>query len=522
MHRRAARWLQSISPDRAADRAELLAYHYLCAYDLALTTGEEHESLREGARRALRDAGTRALSLHAYPAAARLFTEALELWPEDDPERPALLFALGKSTYYAETAGAEALRDARDALLAAGDPGAAAEAEVFLAYLAHHEGLRDVVFEHLERAIALVDGLGPTSARAEVFADLANYLSMARDHDRTIAAATEALEIARALGLREVEATALYTIGISRGLSGDLGGRDDLRRSIAIAEAVDSPLAAQCCGVLADLECNLGNLRECFALQARARAHAERFGHAGFVRWLAAERVAEGYWTGDWDASVAAADAFIADAETGRPHFMLAHCRTMRGRMRLARGDRAGAREDGERAVELARSAQDPQMLYPALAFGANAAVTADARAVGGRLADELLELWRARPDAFPVSSWSVDLASALRLLGRGAELAELAGAVALRTGWLEAVVALAGGDLATAAERFAAIGSRPDEALARLIAAEALAAEGRSGDARREAQPALAFFAQVDAPGYAARARSAAGGPIATDTPSP
>jgi class 3 adenylate cyclase/tetratricopeptide (TPR) repeat protein len=521
MHRRAARWLQSISRDRGADRAEMLAYHFQRAYDLARTTGEEVGSLRDDARRALRDAGDRALTLHAYPVAARRFQAALDLWPEDDPERPSLLFRLGRALYYAETGGGQALTAARDTLLEAGDRGAAAEAEVFLAYLAHHEGQRDRVFEHLERAIALVEDMGPTRARAEVYADLANYLSMARDHERTIAAASEALRIARALGLREVEATALYTIGISRGLSGDLGGRDDLRRSIAITEEIDSQLAAQCCGVLADLECNLGNLRECFALQARARAHAERFGHAGFVRWLEAERVAERYWTGEWHAAVAAADGFIAEAES-RPHFMNAYCRTMRGRIRLARGDRDGAREDGARAVELARSAQDPQMLYPALAFCANVTVASEARAEGERLAGELLDLWRARPDAFPVSSWSVDLACALRQVGRGAELREIAGAVAMRTQWLHAVVALADGEVATAAERFAAIGSRPDEALARLVAAEALAAEGRAAEARREAEPALTFFVAVGGDGYAARASAAAGGPIATDTAAP
>ena len=50
--------------------------------------------------------------------------------------------------------------------------------------------MRDQASEHLDRAVALVDGLGPTRSRAEVLVDLANYLSMARDHARTIAAAT--------------------------------------------------------------------------------------------------------------------------------------------------------------------------------------------------------------------------------------------------------------------------------------------------------------------------------------------
>ena len=228
-----------------------------------------------------------------------------------------LLFHLGKSTYYAETAGAEVLEEARDALLAVGDHETAAEAETFLAYLAHHHGWRDQYFGHLDRAAALVSDLGPSRAKAEVLVDLANHLAMARNHERTIAEATEALDIARELQLSELEASALAMIGVSRGLSGDLGGRDDLERAIAIAERVDTHLSAHCCGILADLECQMGELESAFALQARARMHAERFGHIGFVRWLAAERVGEGYWTGDWDDALALADSFIAESETG-------------------------------------------------------------------------------------------------------------------------------------------------------------------------------------------------------------
>ena len=437
-------------------------------------------------------------------------------------ERPSLLFRLGKSTYYAETAGAEVLEEARDALLAAGDRGTAAEAEAFLANLAYHQGMRHQASEHLDRAVALVDGLGPTRSRAEVLVDLANYLSLARDHARTIAAATEALEIARALGLREVEATALYTIGISRGLSGDLGGRDELERSIAIAEEIGSHLSAQCCGVLADLEGNVGNLETCFALQERAREHAEALRPCG-LRALA-RGGARGRALLDRRLGRGAACGRTRSSPRPRPALRTswrAIAVRCAGSIRLARGDHAGALEDAGRAVSFARSAEDVQLLYPALAFGARAEVVAGSLDRGVSLADELLSLWQSKVDAYPAAAWAVDLEWTLDAIGRGDEFAETAARVASPTLWLGAVVACVAGDFGTAAQRFAEIGSRPDEAFARLQAAKALLDAGRDHEARGELRRAVAFYRAVDATTYLRETDSLAGEATPGEPPS-
>jgi class 3 adenylate cyclase/tetratricopeptide (TPR) repeat protein len=497
LHRRTAEWLAALSPGRDVDRAELLAEHWLCAYVLAGRSGRE---LAEHTRLAQADAGDRAMGLHAFAAAARFFEAALDLWPDDDPERPGLLFRLGKSRYYAETAGADVLAEARDALLAAGDPGTAAEAEAFLAILAHHEGRREGVAEHLNRAADLVAALGPTRSKADVLIDVANWLALAREHDQTIAVATEALAIAGSLREPELEASALSIIGITRGWSGDLGGREDLWRSIAITEEIGSHLSAHACGLLADLEGQMGDLTTCFELQARARRHAERFGHAAFVRWLAAEHVGESYWTGAWDDAMRRADAFIAEVEAGRPHFMDGYCRTMRGRIRLARGDAEGALADAERALAFAREAEDLQMLYPALALAGYAQVAGGSVPSGAALADELLALWRSKPGDYPASSWAVDLACALGPLGRQAELAEAAASVAVRSRWLEATVALVVGDRVAAAEEFDRIGSRPDAALARLREGQALLGDGHRRDGLTMLRRAHTFYAGVEA----------------------
>jgi hypothetical protein len=146
-------------------------------------------------------------------------------------------------------------------------------------------------------------------------------------------------------------------------------------------------------------------------------------------------------------------------------------------------------------------------MLYPALAFGARAAVEAGSAGAGGLLADELLVLWRAKLRAYPASSWVVDLAFALHGLGRGADLVDTAGSVTTGTRWLEAVVAFAGGEHLAAAERFDRIGSRPDASCARLRGAQALLGAGRAAGVHAELDRAVAFYRDVDATAYLADA---------------
>ena len=71
VHRRRAEWLESLSPDRTTDRAEMLALHYVEAYEYALAANAESDALAESARLALRNAGDRAIALNAFSAAER-------------------------------------------------------------------------------------------------------------------------------------------------------------------------------------------------------------------------------------------------------------------------------------------------------------------------------------------------------------------------------------------------------------------------------------------------------------------
>ena len=131
-HRRVAEWIESLG--RSEDHAEMLAHHWRSALELARAAGRDGGDLADRARLALRDAGDRAFALNAFAAADGTTTDALALWPEDDSERAELLFRRARALYIAgDERRQAALEEARDALLAAGDIEAAAEAEAFLA-----------------------------------------------------------------------------------------------------------------------------------------------------------------------------------------------------------------------------------------------------------------------------------------------------------------------------------------------------------------------------------------------------
>jgi hypothetical protein len=104
---------------------------------------------------------------------------------------------------------------------------------------------------------------------------------------------------------------------------------------------------------------------------------------------------------------------------------------------------------------------------------------------------------------------WSGQLAIVLQDLGRGAELVEPAATVAMPTPWLKAAAAMAAGHFDQAADTYAEIGSLPDEAYARLGAAEQHLASGRRAEGDGQLERALAFYRQVAATGYLHKAEA-------------
>jgi class 3 adenylate cyclase len=496
-HRKAAAWVERLAPGRAEDRVELLVYHYQAALTLARAAGQDTAELAGRTMTALRQAGDRVAGLGVDATAARYYAQALELCPSGDPGRPDLELLLGRARCQAEGAGGELLASARNALLARGEVVRAAEAEMYLAELAFLHGQGDQRAAHLARAQALAAEAPPSRSKAAVLKGCMLHLAIASRQGEALAVARDVLAMARELGLRDLEGDALGTIGLARVELGEGAGLADLERAVRILQEQSSPGVMMWHLNLAYASAALGDLAAFSAALAAGGEAAERFRSSRRQRSVALQRVAEHYWRGRWDEAVRVVDELVSSSRAGERHYLEWECRTWRGRIRLARGRLDAALEDSAAALALAREAADPQSRNPTLAFRARVLLAAGAADQAEVLAEELLAGVRGSllgPDV------GVDLAVVLAELGRPPGVLDTLGVPP--SPWLEAARAYLVGDARRAAAAYRAIGTRPDEADARLAAARALLAAGRAGAAEGELRAATAFWREVGASG--------------------
>jgi tetratricopeptide (TPR) repeat protein len=509
-HVHAAAWIESLG--RPEEHAELLAHHYLSALELAQyarAAGRTTDELAVRARSALSDAGDRASSVYAFAAAARFYGAALELRPAEETGRPQLLLRYGRALWTAERGGLEILLEAVEELVAAGDRGSAAEAEVLLAGVEWHRGHRDRADSHLERAVDLVEDAPRSRLKAVVVGTVARFRFLAGAYEDAIRLGYEALSLAEELGLDELRARALMSIGTARFRNGDSAGVADVERSVEIAQAANSPEAIGGCNHLGFALLCLGQIERSSVLLDEAVRLAERFGDVVLGRFTRAgpQRVLQIH-QGRWDDALKFADELVEETESGSPNYHEAESRVTRATIRLARGDLEDVLADCDKALEVSRAAKDPQQLVPVLAGCARVFVEMGRMKEAAALADELSDLMgRYR------ATWELcDLAVALIALGRIEEL-RAAVEAARETRWADALQHYATGEFDRAAEVFAEMGVPRDEADALLRAAEQLVAEGRRAEAHEQLQRALTFYRSVGATRYIRQCEELLGG---------
>ena len=309
--------------------------------------------------------------------------------------------------------------------------------------------------------------------------------------------------MAETLGLRALQVDGLSTLGVVRIQQGDPGGLADLEAGLALGEEISSPQSIRAHINLASILMDIGELRQSAGLHAEGIRVAERFGANYGLRHLKGEQGWDFWWAGRWDEALSRADEMIAAVEGGSSHQMASACYLLRGLIRLARSDPAGADADSARALELGRAGKDPQNLYPILGSRARVLIELGRRDEGERLVDELLSLWVAKP--YVPNSVVVDLAACLFELGRSSPV--LPTAPTLASPWLEAANHVLAGELRRAADILAETEALPLEASIRLRAAEAFLEEGRRAEADPELRRALDFYRNVGATAYLARA---------------
>ena len=490
-HEAAAAWIESLP--RSDDQAETLAHHSTQALELARAAGQDADELVARARVALQSAGDRAYWLGSVTAASELYTSACALWPEDTPEWARLVVRLRRTTLFHRFEHKELLR-ARDALITDGDLEGAAEAELFLGWDAWNEGRGKDASLHHEKVVDLAGRLPASHTKAYLLGSVAIQLMLANQFEASIATAGASLEIAEQLDLADIRAHALNTIGTVRAENRDRGGIEQLEQSLAVSlEQNQAENITRGYKNLASVLFGFGELERLGELYSAGIAAAERFGDTYDRGWFTVEQAWVAYHEGHWDEACSAVDEFLAEVEAGSPHYLEPSARTLRGQVRVARGDLAEAIADTSRAVDFGRTSGDAQSLLPALA--------AHARVLGiaGKLGDaeqivvELLET-----DLQGLNWWLGDVAPVVRSLGREAEFLARFGQNERLTRWEEAARAILAGDFGRAMQGYAAMGAKPQEADARVLAARE--APAATGAAREHAQRAVDFYRSVGA----------------------
>ena len=208
-------------------------------------------------------------------------------------------------------------------------------------------------------------------------------------------------------------------------------------------------------------------------------------------------------YAGEWDEALEIADSFLAEVESGSPHYQAAGAYIWRGLMRLGRDDETGAVNDAVKAVEVARPIRDPQRLLTTLPRAAFIFQSIDEESRAEELLDETLERLRELRQ-LGYAAVDLHLVSWVALAcGREAEVVGIIEQEPFQSLWLQAARAVVAHRFQDAAETLQQIGDLPNAAFYRLRAAEQLVADGRRAAADEELGRALAFYRGVRATRY-------------------
>ncbi len=311
LHARIAEALEASSNGRDPALAAGLAHHWMMA-------GELPRALAASVQ-----AGLAATQSFAPADAQAQFEHAIELWPWvpdaaglTSLDRPGLMRLAG------EAAGAAGAYDRAAAQLRAAVRTVDAEAEPIRAGLLYDQlgylallagGDAESLAAHRE-AVRLVPAEPPTAARARVLAGYARRLMLDRLAGEGAEMAARAIEIARAVEARDIEADALATLGPAQAQPGDADvAAATLQRARDLALSTgDVPATARAWNNLASILEGEDCVREALAAAAWEDAHGLERSTAPLTRFIAAFAL---YQLGRWEE----AREVVAQAERGRP-----------------------------------------------------------------------------------------------------------------------------------------------------------------------------------------------------------
>jgi class 3 adenylate cyclase/tetratricopeptide (TPR) repeat protein len=284
LHEQFANWLELKMPELAGEYEEILGYHLEQAYRSLLELRPMAQSLTVLGRRAavpLASAGRRAFARGDMPAAAKLLSRAVELLPDDAPERlqllPQLAFALMETGDFARLQ--QAVEETSQVATASGDVGLQAHALVlglWIRLFTNPEGWAEQAEQEGTRAVAAFQEVGDDRGLAKGF----SLLGLVHMMKARFGAAEEAWEQsaahARRVGDHRDELESLSWVPLTV-WAGPVPVQQGLRRCQDVLEgcqgdkkAMSSALMAQA-GLLA----GLGRFDDARELMDRARSLLE-------------------------------------------------------------------------------------------------------------------------------------------------------------------------------------------------------------------------------------------------------
>jgi class 3 adenylate cyclase/tetratricopeptide (TPR) repeat protein len=482
-HVRAADWLDARLDGRGTELAEDVAHHRFTAYQTSRSLGLDARPYAGAALAALRQAARRAAMLNAFDAAATHVARANQLVadlpalpddPHGDVDRLGVELLGIELAFHADQAmflggpGPDRLAELATLLYRARDHAGAARAWTLLGQTAWLRLDRAGALRCLDRAVELFDTCPDTPEKAQAYAELGQLHMLNYEHVPALGATQIAAEIADRLGLVELHANALITIGMCRYLAGEPDGLVDLNEALDFCRSHQLP-----------------------SLRRASRTVAYALREEGGAADPEADRsdgAIEAFFAGDWDRFLIAAESFVDTPDGDRE----LRVRASRAWLRALRGDGDGAQQDSNRALMVARSSGFWRPTWTALAHGAFCEALLDQRAAAEDLLRELGEGWR-RMRTIASGEWVAAAAHAADRVGGDAALLlrDALGDAPHHTAWsraamsaMDGTLAAARGDYTTAAvrhldaaERYARMGSATDRMLALGSAVRALSA---------------------------------------------
>jgi class 3 adenylate cyclase/tetratricopeptide (TPR) repeat protein len=377
-HQATAEWLAELAPERAADRAEVIAHHYRQA--LTLTRAATSASpariaeLEPPTRRFLALAGDRALGLDVA-SAKTYYRDALELCPPEDPELGGLLLRHARATF--QSGGLPDAAAGYQAAIAAfarhGDRVGQGEALDRLCVVLWHQGETQQAKHTLIQSIELLESTQPGNELCSAYTQMAAGQVLAGHSEDALAWADKALALAEELGgLPEVRLRALDARGMARCDLGDLGALDDLREALDLGRSL---------GAGHDTAVVYNNLVEpLWVAEGPATAvemvtdgidFAERRGLAEAVTWLQTTSLGPLADLGRWDELLGLAERVIARDRADGGRYVGVWAQVHKAYVLGCRGQLAAARALVGEFLPAARKIDDLQVLVPALATAA-------------------------------------------------------------------------------------------------------------------------------------------------------